>query len=45
MFKVRISTDAYKNWEEWFNREINKITYHDKLCGFDRTSEVSTIRL
>jgi len=30
-----------EGWEKWYNKVINKITYYDKLCGFNRTSEIS----
>lgn len=29
------------DWEKWYEQAINKITYHDKLCGFDRTEEIA----
>lgn len=30
-----------EGWEDWYKQPINKITYLDKLCGFERTQEVS----
>jgi hypothetical protein len=30
----------YKQFWKWFNQRKNKITYHDRLCGFDRTSDL-----
>lgn len=28
-------------WEQWFAKKKNKITYRDRLCGFDRTNYIS----
>lgn len=28
-------------WEQWFCKKKNKITFRDRLCGFDRTSDIS----